>query len=130
MHPGYYFVGDNVDVFTKVRQMTISNQHKDQHMYQVCAYLNRVSGNELDNSHTLQDANTALFSQLIPSQEECDKIKENFAFLTAKRWCKYIPHFAPFDSVLPEYIDHPFMKEMQKKTERVSCLITYSLCFT
>lgn len=31
MHPGYYFVGDNVDMRTSVHHMTISNQAKDQH---------------------------------------------------------------------------------------------------
>ena len=76
MHPGYYFVGDNVDMFTKVRQMTISNQHKDQHMYQVCAYLNRVSGNELDNSHPLQDANTACFLSSYQAKRNVTRSKQ------------------------------------------------------
>ena len=38
MHPGYYFVGDIGDMRTSVRQMTLKNQSKDQHMYQMCAY--------------------------------------------------------------------------------------------
>ena len=70
VHPGYYFVGDNVDMFTKVRQMTVTNQNKDQHMYQICAYLNRIGGNHLDNSRPQQDAATAPFAQLIPGEEE------------------------------------------------------------
>ena len=66
MHPGYYFVGDNVDMVTKVRLMTLTNQNKDAHMYQMCAYQNRVSGNDCENSKPLQDVQTAKFSQLIP----------------------------------------------------------------
>ena len=38
MHPKFHFVGYNVDMRTKVRQMTLTNQNKDQHMFQVCAY--------------------------------------------------------------------------------------------
>ena len=120
MHPGYYFVGDNVDMFTKTRQMTVKNQNKDQHMYQICAYLNRVDGNDLDNSCPLQEAATAPFAQLVPGDEEYEKLMDNFSFLTAKRWCKYIPYFAPFACVLPAFIDHLFMKETQTRTRRVS----------
>ena len=47
MHPGYYFVGDNVDMITQVLRMIGTNQNQDQHMYQMCAYENRVSGNNL-----------------------------------------------------------------------------------
>ena len=125
MHSGYYFVGDNVDMFTKVRQMTVSNQNKDQHMFQVCAYLNRVGGNSLDNTQPVQNVKTAPFSQLIPGDAEHEKMMENFTFLTAKRWCKYIPYFTPFNAVIPDFIDHPFMKETQKKTKRVSILIKF-----
>ncbi|CAC5412530.1 unnamed protein product [Mytilus coruscus] len=57
-HPGFYFVGDNVDMRTKVRNMTIYNQQKDHHMYQICAYENRISGNHLDNTVAKGDANT------------------------------------------------------------------------
>ena len=35
MHKGFYFVEDNVDLRTKVRQMTMKNQNKDQHIFQL-----------------------------------------------------------------------------------------------
>ena len=41
MHPSYYFIGDNVDLRTQVRQMTIKNQAKDYRMYNMCCYTNR-----------------------------------------------------------------------------------------
>ena len=119
MHPGYYFVGDNVDMVTKVRHMTVSNQHKDQHMFQMCAYLHRVSGNELDNTTPLQDAKTALFSQLVPSAEEKELMLQHFTYLVAKQWCTYLDHFAPYEAVIPPYIDHPHLKETKTRTARV-----------
>lgn len=36
MHQGYYFVGDNVDLRTKVKSMTISNQNKDENVSYLC----------------------------------------------------------------------------------------------
>ena len=119
MHPGYYFVGDNVDMVTKVRQMTSSNQNKDQHMYQMCAYQNRVSGNNLDNEKQLQDPAKAPFGKLIPGETEKKKLSENFAYLVAKRWCQYLTYFGPFEGVLQEYIEHPYMRETKKCTKRV-----------
>ena len=119
MHPGYYFVGDNVDMVTKVRHMTVSNQHKDQHMFQMCAYLNRVAGNELDNTRPLQDARSAPFSQLVPSAEEKKLMIQNFTYLVAKQWCTYLDHLSPYEAVLPTYIDHPHVKEMKTRTVRV-----------
>ena len=59
MHPGYYYVRQMTSLN---RQMTSLNQHKDQHMYQMCAYENRVSGNDLDDSEPIQDSKIALFS--------------------------------------------------------------------
>ena len=33
MHPGFYFIGDNVDMRTSVRQIMFKNQAKDHHVY-------------------------------------------------------------------------------------------------
>ncbi|XP_063404255.1 uncharacterized protein LOC134687728 [Mytilus trossulus] len=120
MHPGFYFVGDNVDMRTKVRNMTIYNQHKDHHMYQICAYENRISGNHLDNTVAKGDANTVPFTTFIPSQLELDSIASDFTFLVAKIWSQHIPHFNIFAPVLPEYIEHQYMKEMKQKTARIN----------
>ena len=120
MHPGYYFVGDNVDMVTKVRQMTSTSQNKDQHMYQMCAYETRVSGNDLDNSEPLQDPKTAPFSQLVPGETEKEEMTANFSYLVAKKWCQYLTYFAPFDAALPDYIEHKFIRDTTKCTKRVS----------
>ena len=115
MHPGYYFVGDNVD--TKVRQMTSLNQHKDQHMYQMCAYENRVSGNDLDDSEPIQDSKTALFSQLVPGETEKEEMIVNFSYLVAKKWCS-TSHISPH-SVLPfQTISTTNSSEIQHNVQR------------
>ena len=35
MHPGFYFFGDNIDMRSNVRHMTMKNQNKDEHMFQI-----------------------------------------------------------------------------------------------
>ena len=52
MHLGFFFIGDIVDMRTSVRQITFKNQAKDHHMYQICAYQNGVSGNNLGDRHS------------------------------------------------------------------------------
>ncbi|XP_062571098.1 uncharacterized protein LOC134233123 [Saccostrea cucullata] len=122
MHPGYYFVGDNVDLRTKVRNMTITNQNKDQHMFQICAYENRVSGNHLDNSGPKTNIDTYNFKNLIPGEHEKKCFLSEAAFLVAQQWSKYIPHFLPYINVLPKYISHEYLKEMKTRTNRASRL--------
>ena len=119
MHPGYYFVGDNVDMRTSVRQMTLKNQSKDQHMYQMCAYQNRVSGNTLDNSHPKGNVKTVPFDTLVPSEMDINDLVEDLSFIVAREWCNFIPFLEPFQTVLPKYIDHPYLRETRQKTKRV-----------
>ena len=126
MHEGFYFVGDNVDMKTNVRHMTIENQNKDQHLFQICAYKNRVSGNSLDNTKPKQDILTVPFSTLLPSLNDQEIFTNEFSFLVARTWATFIPHFRPYQNVLQPYIEHKYMKETTKKSERVSL---YYICF-
>lgn len=124
MHPGYYFVGDYVDMRTTVRHMTLLNQNKDHHMYQICAYVNRVSGNHLQNITPKANFETEPFTTLMPSLSDREKLAEEFAFLVAKVWTKYMPHFKVYEPVLPSYIKHAYLKEMRQKTKRVGNTIS------
>lgn len=125
MHPGFYFVGDNVDLRTKVRQLTIKNQTKDFHMYNLCAYSNRVSGNHLNNTSAMGDISSKLFSEFIPGEELHTKLINEFAFLVAHEWCTRIVWLRLFKSTLPKYIDHPYMKEMKQKNTEGKGKFTY-----
>ena len=86
MHPGFYFVGDNVDLRTQVWQMTLKNQAKDFHLYNMCAYMNRVSGNNLDNTKPKGVVSCVPVSELIPGEEMHSELMEKFAFLVAQEW--------------------------------------------
>lgn len=124
MHPGYYFIGDNVDMRTQVRQMTTKNQAKDHHMYNMACYMNRVSGNHLDNTIAIGDTNNVPFTDFVPGPEQHKKLLDDFAFLVAHEWCTRILWLRPFKIALPVHIQHPYMKEMRSKTQRVSTKTT------
>ena len=101
MHSGYYFVGDNIDMKTSVRQMTKQNQRKDHHMFNICAFMNRVHGNMLDNTKAKADIASVPFSTFIPDGNDREKLLENFAFLIAHIWCDFIPWLHPYKCTLP-----------------------------
>ena len=76
---------------TKVRQMTLTNQNKDQHMYQVCVYKNGVSGNHLDDNKPKDNNDTVQFKQLVPGYREQSTLIQEFTFLVATQWTELIP---------------------------------------
>ena len=43
IHPGYQFVGDNVDFIVKVRHMFTKHQNKDHHLFKCVSYKNRLA---------------------------------------------------------------------------------------
>ncbi|XP_053398038.1 uncharacterized protein LOC123565316 [Mercenaria mercenaria] len=120
MHSGYYFVGDNVDMKTKVRQMTLTNQNKDHHMYQVCAYKNRISGNDLDNTKPIDDIENVKFERFLPDDSDKVKLKDELSLFIAWQWTQSIPVFKPYQAVLPKYINHPYIQQTCKKTEKIN----------
>ena len=124
MHPGYYFVGDNIDMKTSVRQMTNQNQRKDHHMFNICAFMNRIDGNMLDNTTAKADIRSIPFSTFIPNENDQEQLLENFAFLIAHIWCDFIPWLYPYKCTLPQYITHEHINDTKKKTQRVSLINT------
>ena len=124
MHPGYYFIGDNVDMKTSVRQMTKQNQRKDHHMFNMCAYMNRVGGNMMDNTKPKADIVSVPFSTFIPNINDKTELLDNFSFLVAHIWCDFISWLHPYKCTLPKYISHEYMKATSTKTKRVIIIMT------
>ena len=100
MHPGYYFIGDNVDMKTGVRQMTNdktkSKERPYHHMYNICAYMNRVEGNLLDNTTLKADITCVPFSTFIRDENDKENLLDDMAFLIAQKWCDFIPWLHPY----------------------------------
>ena len=117
MHPGYYMVGDNVDLRTHVRHHRLNHGDLDAHMFQTAAYINRVPGNHLDPAHSTRDIQEALFSTAIPSKDDHVKLMSALASHVANTWAKYLK---PFEGCHAPMRTHEFIELTKKKTERVS----------
>ena len=123
MHPGYSFTSDNVDVQVKVRHMTKANQNKDYHLYNMIAYKNRISANELaDDVPSLKIGDIPL-TTFLPDTEENRHYMEEFAYLIARVWATHIPALQWFSPHIQSHIAHEHEQEVKKKTERVSYCI-------
>jgi hypothetical protein len=119
MHPGYSFTGDNVDMRVLPRQMTIKNKAKDHHMFQICAFKNRISPNHLPDDKPNRDINKEPFTTFLPSAEEQLQLVEEFVILVGNKWADYIPALAWYaDPDLPMHIHHENMDQTKKKTEK------------
>jgi hypothetical protein len=79
MHPGYYIVGDNVDMRTHVRHQRLGYTDLDAHMFQLVAYENRVPGNHLNPTSPIADIKTAPFSSVMPSYDDDEEMHTNMA---------------------------------------------------
>ncbi|XP_070564467.1 uncharacterized protein [Ptychodera flava] len=119
MHPGYSFTGDNVDIRNKVRQMTITHQNRDHHMFHIVAYKNRVSGNDLHNEEPRSDVKKVPFTNFLPSLSENEILAEEFSYLVAKTWTTHIPSLQRYGENLPHHLSHVYENEMKQKTEKV-----------
>jgi hypothetical protein len=118
MHPGMYFVGDNVDMRVHVRHHRLDHKDNDVHMFQMAAYKNRVPGNHLDPRHAQADITRAPFSLVVPSENEHELMRNNIANHVALNWIKYLLPFKGIEQ--PSHADHQYTKETTRKTERIS----------
>ena len=110
MHPGYSFTGDNVDLRCNPRQLTVKNRTKDNHMFQVVAFKNRVPSNHLSNETQQKDVEKEPVKTFLPSPGEQLKLVGEFVVLIGHKWAKYIPTPRWFKDHLPPRIVHENMQ--------------------
>ena len=117
MHPGYQFVGDNVDFIVKVRHMSSKHQNKDHHLFQCVSYKNRLAGYHLEDTKQF-DTNFSL-SSLLPTISDNQKLVDDFTHLTLKVWTEQITALKFMSEHIEPYIKHPYMAQTRKTTEKV-----------
>ena len=120
MHPGYSFTSDNVDLQINVRHMTQSRQHKDYHLFNMLAYKNRVSGNELPDDTPTRNVIEMPLAAFLPDGQDNKHYLDEFIHLVAWVWVKHIPALKWWKDYLLPHIPHEHEKEMKTVTERVN----------
>ena len=101
------------------RQMSKTYQRKDHHLFNLIAYMNRIGGENLDNSGPKVKASEFPLNMFVPTNEDVEAFKDTCSILIAHVWADFIPAFNWMKYVLPEYITHEHISQVKEKTERV-----------
>lgn len=114
--PSYEIIGDNLDLSIAPSSMTKEKQRRSFHWFLNVAVRKRVLSdlpNDIPKADILQVPN----SEFLPSISDCHDLDTSLTYHISKILCKYVKCLQPFEKCLPEYIDHPFIKELSMKSE-------------
>ena len=90
---GYQVVGDNVDMFIKVKHMTSINQNSSIHWFNMNAVLNQVNDNSLKNNKPIMSILDVENYQLLPSGQENINLIHDLITLVSRVVVSNIPSF-------------------------------------
>lgn len=123
----YKIVGDNIDKNIKPRDMRSDHQTKSLHYFHLYAVRDRIDLSKYEDNPSLPDIASINTDQLLPSEEDAQTLRSNFAMHIARVLKKHMKFFRQFGSGLERHIRHEYYAEMSKKSEVVSkCLLCAS----
>lgn len=115
----YKVVFDNLDRTLKPRDMRIDAQNKSIHHVQIYSVRSRIDYLSLSQVPKCNSGEINLFD-ILPSENDYTKLKENFNTLIARILVKNMPFFNDFTGLVPDHINHQFSDNMSMKSEVVS----------
>ena len=116
---GYQITGDNVDLFTKVKHQSTTNQNKSIHWFNLNATLNRVLGNELPNDKPIGSVRDIENIEFLPSQNDNGKLLQDLIALVSRVITSQVPAFKNLKSATVWHIPHRYSETMKCKSEQV-----------
>ena len=120
VNAGHKIVFDNIGKDVKPRHMTSDNQTRSLHYVQSYAVKDRVNYDCLSSERRTE---VCVFD-ILPTKEDYDILKKNFAVLVSRVMVKFIPYFTSDYKELPtKHIPHEHSKEMATKSEIVSLFL-------
>ena len=119
VNTGYKMVFDNIDMNVKPRHMTSDKQTRSLHYVQSYAVKDRVNYDNLSNELPKE---VCVFD-ILPTNEDYEFLKRNFAILLSRVIVKFIPYFtSDYNELLTKHIPHEHSTEMATKSEIVSVI--------
>ena len=116
----YQIIGDNVDLKQKASQKSVDSTGADHHWFHMCAVLDRVDGIDLDVDEPQADITSLPLQTFLPSAEDCDFLKKEFAVLLARTLADKLHFLRPYQSCISNHILHQYSTESSKKSDIVS----------
>lgn len=121
----YQIIGDNLDMYVKVKHMSSDKQNRSIHWFAMNAIQDRVSLKPPSNRKQLKPILEVENSEFLPSREDNSKLFSDFIPLFARVLVNKIPDFKCFEGAVIKHIPHLYSSEMKKKSLQVS-----EYCFT
>ena len=119
----YQIIGDNVDLRQKASQQTLDSTGADHHWFHMYAVLDRVDGRDLDIDEPQADITSLPLQTFLPSREDCDFLKKEFAVLLSRTLVDKLHFLHPYKYCIPTHIPHRYSTEASEKSEIVSISI-------
>ena len=115
----YQIVGDNVDLEIKVRHMDKDNRNKSMHFFNLVAFEDRVTGNELPDTHAKTLADVPI-SSFLPTTMDLIKLKRDFIILLSRVIVKHFKSLHFLKSCVIYHNPHQYSEIMTKPVNEVS----------
>lgn len=119
-HPGFVIAFDNIDLQSKVKNMTMSKQNRDIHWVNHKMFINRVHGNSLPCNGPHCDLLEVPNSNFLPSIKDQERQRFNYIVLVSRILTQYFDAFGPLKDVCVQHIPHKYSKEMSEKSTKVT----------
>ena len=114
VNTGYKMVFDNIDMNVYPRHMTSDKQTRSLHYVQSYVVKDRVNYDNLSNKLPTE---VCVFD-ILPTNEDYEFLKRNFAILLSRVIVKFIPYFtSDHNKLLTKHIPHEHSTEMATKSE-------------
>lgn len=118
--PSYQVIGDNIDLYVKVKHQASDRQNKSIHWFAMNAVQNRVKGEDLDNTQPKKAILDVENAEFLPSKEDNSDLLHDFVPLVARVLADKVPALKGFKQAVVRHIPHEFSKEMKQKSAQVS----------
>ena len=112
---GWKFVGDNLDLTVKVRDMRQDSPNESYHFFHTIAVQDRIDTGHLDSSKPQQLVSNLTISDFLLSSSDYDHLRDDFIVLVARVLVQEFKEFK-FLAGVPPYILHKYSEEMASKS--------------
>ena len=124
----YKIVGDNIDVSVCPRFLRVKKfMKKLLHMFHYYAAADRIDLSGLcdDRKHQCLPSPDSVALSFLPTVDDDAALRDNISVWIARILIKHMPFMEmSFGDITPMHIQHPFSKEMSKRSEVVSFFCT------
>ena len=113
---GWKYIGDNLDLTVKVRDMRQDNPNESYHFFHTIAVQDRIDVNHLDSSKPQQLVSNLSVSDFLLSSSEYNCLREDFIVLVARVIVNEFKQFRFLAGGVPSHISHRYSQQMASKS--------------